>query len=54
MRKALQFVAAIAMALTLPMLFLSPVNAQDGARIHLIHGIPDVDVDVEAGGENVF
>ncbi|MEM9565578.1 MAG: DUF4397 domain-containing protein [Actinomycetota bacterium] len=54
MRKALQFVAAITLAITLPMLFLAPADAQDGARIHLIHGIPGVDVDVEAGGENVF
>ncbi|MEL6982905.1 MAG: hypothetical protein AAFO29_10825, partial [Actinomycetota bacterium] len=43
------------LAITLPMFFLAPADAQDdGARIHLIHGIPDVDVDVEAGGENVF
>ena len=34
--------------------FVAPANAQDGARIHLIHGIPDTDVDVEAGGENVI
>jgi hypothetical protein len=33
--------------------FASPASAQD-ARIHLIHGIPEVDVDVAAGGENVF
>lgn len=31
-----------------------PVAAQDEARLHLIHGIPDTDVDVAAGGENVF
>ena len=37
--------ASIAMA--------SPASAQD-ARIHLLHGIPDTDVDVEAGGANVF
>lgn len=29
-------------------------QAQDDARIHLIHGIPGVDVDVEAGGANVI
>jgi hypothetical protein len=34
--------------------FAMPASAQDDARIHLIHGIPGVDVDVEAGGENVF
>ncbi len=32
----------------------SVASAQDGARIHLIHGIPDTDVDVTAGGEVVF
>ena len=55
MRRALQLVAAMAMAITLPLILMAPANAQDDeARIHLIHGIPDVDVDVEAGGENVF
>jgi len=39
------FVAALA--------FAAPASAQS-ARIHLIHGIPGVDVDVEAGGDNVF
>lgn len=34
--------------------FAMPASAQDDARIHLIHGIPGVDVDVEAGGETVF
>lgn len=33
--------------------FAGPASAQD-ARIHLIHGIPDTDVDVAAGGANVF
>ncbi|HVR31895.1 MAG TPA: DUF4397 domain-containing protein [Acidimicrobiia bacterium] len=31
-----------------------PATAQEGARIHLIHGIPDTNVDVLAGGEVVF
>lgn len=31
-----------------------PASAQDAARIHLIHGIPGVDVDVEVGGDIVF
>lgn len=31
-----------------------PVPAQAGARIHLIHGIPDTPVDVEANGEEVI
>jgi hypothetical protein len=34
--------------------FALPASAQDDARIHLIHGIPGVDVDVEVGGEAVF
>ncbi len=46
--------ATILAGLLLPLAFLSPASAEDGPRIHLIHGIPDVDVDVEAGGENVF
>ncbi len=29
-------------------------DAQSGARIHLLHGIPGVDVDVAAGGDTVF
>lgn len=31
-----------------------PAVAQEAPRIHLIHGIPDTAVDVEAGGANVF
>ena len=31
-----------------------PASAQEEARIHLIHGIPDTAVDVVAGGEVVF
>ncbi len=55
MRKVHRLVAAaIATVIAVPFLFLSPAGAQDSARIHLIHGIPGVDVDVEAGGENVF
>lgn len=33
---------------------VAPAQAQDGARIHLMHGIPGVEVDVEAGGENAI
>ena len=29
-------------------------GAQDAARVHLIHGIPDTDVDVAAGGDVVI
>lgn len=32
----------------------APAEAQSTARIHLLHGIPATDVDVEAGGANVF
>ena len=32
----------------------SAAGAQDSARVHLIHGIPDTDVDVAAGGEVVI
>lgn len=32
----------------------APADAQEGARIHLLHGIPDTPVDVVAGGEVVF
>ncbi len=41
-------------ALTLSLLAFSSPAAADDARIHLIHGIPDTDVDVEANGDNVF
>lgn len=43
------------LALVLAALTLAPnANAQSDARIHLIHGIPDVDVDVAVDGANVF
>jgi hypothetical protein len=35
-------------------LTIPSAGAQQAARIHLIHGIPATDVDVEAGGKNVF
>ncbi len=50
MRKLL-FGSLVAVLATL---MTAPVFAQEAARIHLIHGIPDVDVDVAAGGENVI
>ena len=49
-RTVLAALAAVAISL---LVLATPASAQD-ARIHLIHGIPDTDVDVEAGGENVF
>lgn len=50
MRKLLTALIALAVA---SIAFAVPASAQD-ARIHLLHGIPDTDVDVEAGGANVF
>lgn len=50
MRKLLSSIGALAVLMTL----MIPAAAQEGARIHLIHGIPDTDVDVVAGGEIVF
>ncbi len=50
MRKLLTALMTLALA---AVMFASPASAQD-ARIHLLHGIPDTDVDVEAGGANVF
>ena len=47
-------VAALVAVLTAPFFMAGQASADDGARLHLIHGIPGVDVDVEAGGENVF
>jgi hypothetical protein len=42
------------LALTLGLAGAGPAGAQSNARIHLIHGIPDTPVDVEANGENVI
>ena len=49
-----KFVLLLVAALGLALLSVSPAGAQSGARIHLIHGIPNTAVDVEAGGSNVF
>ncbi len=51
LRKILVAIATLSLGLAL---FASPSGAQDDARIHLIHGIPGVDVDVAADGEVVF
>lgn len=49
-RIAASLVAVLMLALATTL--AAPVAGADGhARIHLIHGIPDVDVDVVAGGE---
>ena len=50
MRKLLSALMALAIA---SIAFAVPASAQN-ARIHLLHGIPATDVDVEAGGSNVF
>ncbi len=51
LRTAIALLGAVVAMLSLS---LSPAGAQDGARIHLLHGIPDTDVDVWAGGAAVF
>jgi hypothetical protein len=48
--RLLLVLALIASVFLLP----SAAGAQDAARIHLIHGIPDTDVDVAAGGDVVI
>ncbi len=46
---------ALAAAVVALLLVALPASAQDDdVRIHLIHGIPGIDVDVWAGGEPVF
>ncbi|MCB0994724.1 MAG: DUF4397 domain-containing protein [Acidimicrobiales bacterium] len=51
LKRLLVMIAALGLALVA----LAPVaHAQDGARIHLLHGIPDTDVDVAVGGEVAF
>lgn len=50
MKKTLTLMAALLTAMALA----APAVAQEDARIHLLHGIPDTDVDVLVGGEAVF
>lgn len=50
MRRLISLVAVSMMVAVLAV----PAGAQEEARIHLIHGIPDTPVDVVAGGEVVF
>jgi Domain of unknown function (DUF4397) len=55
MRKLRNIVALAAVALAATIAGAPAGNAQTpAARIHLLHGIPATDVDVEAGGANVF
>lgn len=51
MKKSVLVLLAMIAAVLLP---TSAAGAQDTARIHLIHGIPDTDVDVAAGGAVVI
>lgn len=51
MKKSVLAIVAILAAIMLP---ASAAGAQDDVRVHLIHGIPDTDVDVAAGGEVVI
>jgi len=51
MRKQLFALLAIVATILVP---ASVAGADDHARVHLIHGIPDTDVDVAAGGEVVI
>lgn len=51
MKRILTLLVAITASFAL--MGASAASAQD-ARIHLLHGIPDTDVDVAAGGDNVF
>jgi hypothetical protein len=50
MRKTMAVLAALATMLLLAL----PASAQESARIHLLHGIPDTNVDVLVDGAPVF
>lgn len=54
MKRLIALCAVLAAALGLFATSGAPAGAQSGARIHLIHGIPDTPVDVAVGGENVI
>lgn len=54
MKRFIALCAALVAALALVATGSSPAGAQSGARIHLIHGIPDTPVDVAVGGEDVI
>jgi len=51
MKKSLLVLVAMFAAILLP---ASAAGAQDDVRVHLIHGIPDTDVDLAAGGAVVI
>ena len=50
----MKFRLALLLTLVVSVLLPSAAGAQDAARIHLIHGIPDTDVDVTVGGAAVI
>jgi hypothetical protein len=50
----MKFRLALLLALVVSVLIPSAAGAQDSARIHLIHGIPDTDVDVNVAGSAVI
>jgi len=54
MRILVKLIVALGATMALLFTLVSPAAADGHIRIHLIHGIPGVDVDVEAGGSNVF
>ena len=54
MKRLIALFAVLAAALGLLATGGTPAGAQEGARIHLIHGIPDTPVDVAVGGEDVI
>jgi hypothetical protein len=54
MKRLIALCAVLVAALGLLASGSAPAGAQSGARIHLIHGIPDTPVDVAVGGENVI
>jgi hypothetical protein len=49
-----RLVGLLAVLVAATLFAASPASAQDGARIHLIHGIPETDVDVLVDGAAVI
>jgi hypothetical protein len=54
MKRLIALIAVVAAAFGLLATGGAPAGAQEGARIHLIHGIPDTPVDVAVGGSPVI